>query len=434
MKSIRTKEVIKYTVPGDKPVPQYPSEFFQKNPGQKPIINVPHKDIPAKTLRGIIKSGILNNNLEISYVLRFLHDEGAKIEATLDDDWDSFGINIGQKNSKVTPWDIAEIVHDQTKTPDASIDQTSTEEDVKWMLMYILFVYRYSRAQLPSYKAALFERFKIQISTYLNSKTTLVSPHSSYASWLSNKNYCKMVACFDMFFTRFPQHLDSALRFGTITSRFRDCASLTSLEHFRETVGFKGDEMFGWIFVGSLEEECFMLMKPGQELDNPFSYTPYLMDLGLSLRSPYSASTCPGMYTYCHMVGSLLASTRSQNAKMISDKNLVNVRTNALIVAYAHSENVECKLYFTDNEKLLQPGLEGQDAATSIPNVDDSSETADLDDDVPKNKNPVKWFMYLKSHKFQVPNIIKNFARNEASKMSQCRLGSIGKHLNDALL
>ncbi|ASM90771.1 nucleoprotein [Holmes Jungle virus] len=432
MKSVRTSESIKYIQPGDKPKPQYPREFFEKNPGQKPLVNVPHKDIDLANIRNIIKSGILQGGLVISYVLRFIYLIGKAIGDELDDNWQSFNVIIGGKGDKITPWSLVEIKEEDSRRVDANVDQTATADDDKWMLMYILFVYRHARAQVSNYKKTLFEKFQTQISPLLPNKITLTSPPPLYNSWLSNKNYCKMIAAIDMFFCHFPQHQDSNLRFGTITSRFRDCAALTSLEHFRETVGFKGDEMFGWIFVGSLEEECHVLMKSGQELDQPGSYSPYLVDFGLSLKSPYSASTCPGMYTYCHLVGSLLTSTRSQNAKMISDKNLVNIRTNALLVAYVFSENIECKVYFTDNQEFLQAGLDGQDQLTEIPDDDGVSSSLSMQDDMPKSKDPIEWFMYLKSLKFQIPNIIKDFGKTEASKMSQCRVGSIGKHLNDA--
>ncbi|AJR28298.1 nucleoprotein [La Joya virus] len=433
MKSIRNQTPIKYIQPGDKPKPQYPSEYFASNP-QAPLVKIPHPDLDLKGARQIVKASISQGTLDVNVVIRFIYLVGLEFKATLDTKWKSFGVDIGDVGATMCPWNLLTVEFDTHVAPRGNIDQTATKDDDLWMMAYVLFVYRYSRAQMATYKATLFDKFKVQIAPHTDPGFIPTAPHANYSAWLSNRNYCKLIAALDMFFTHFPQHPEAFLRIGTITSRFRDCAALTSLEHYRETVGFKGDDMFGWIFVGTLEEECYILMKPGEELDDPNSYAPYLIDLGLSLKSPYSASTCPSMYTFCHMVGSLLTSGRSQNAKMISDKNLINIRMNALLVAYVFNENVECKIYFTDKEELLRAGLDGQENATQT--ATDALELQSLgsDNEPPKNKDPVEWFMYLSSLNFQIPQFIRNFGRQEAAKMGQCRVGSIGKYLGDSLV
>ncbi len=318
---------------------------------------------------------------------------------------------------------------DPREEADQRIDGTSDPgvmpEDDRWMTLYLLFIYRYSRATNASYQAGLIDKLRLQIASVTLHPPAFNPPKGTYKAWLNNKNFTKIVAAFDMFFCKFPNNDMSFLRFGTITSRFRDCASLLSLNHLRETAGIEGDQLFAWMFVGTLADEAEILMKEAQELDNPESYTPYLMDLGLSLKSPYSAAVCPGVYTWSHMICSLLVSTRSRNARMVSEANLSNIRNNAAIVAYVHAKNTECGLYFTDNAELIKELRNNPDPDSDVQSVADLS-------DLPKTKDPAEWFIFLRGNQYQCPLEITTFVQTESAKMNNSRPGSIGAHLYEA--
>ncbi|AJR28574.1 nucleoprotein [Gray Lodge virus] len=425
MISLRTNKEIQFVAPSDKTPPQYALEFFAKNGSIRPLIMIPQKDYTLDDIRGIIHHEILQQDLKLSHVIRYLYLVGTGITETLDENWVSFGVEIGRKGNTVNVFCMMDVKEEDDKRADGTSDPNITSDEDKWMALYLLFIYRYSRASNAAYQAGLVDKLRMQVASVTLNPPAFNPPKGTYRAWLNNKNFTKLVAAFDMFFCKFPNHDSAFLRFGTITSRFRDCASLLSLNHLRETAGIEGNQLFAWMFVGTLAEEAEVLMKENQELDKSDSYTPYMMDLGLSLKSPYSAAVCPGVYTWSHLICSLLVSTRSRNARMVSESNLANIRNNAAIVAYVHAKNTECGLFFSDNKDLIKEVQNMKDQSGDAESVDDLG-------DLPKSKDPAEWFVYLRGNQYQCPEEIMRFVQVESTKMNNSRPGSIGAHLYDA--
>nr|UOI88692.1 nucleoprotein [Walnut Creek virus] len=416
MISLKTNKPIQFVAPSDKTLPQYASEYFTKNGTLKPSVTIPQKDYNLTDLRGIIHNGILQQDLKIGHVIRYLCLIGLTIQETLDEDWMSFGVSIGGKGATITVLSSLEVKEENDQRIDGTSDPGVNPEEDKWMTLYLLFIYRYSRASNAAYQAGLVDKLRLQIASVSLNPPALNPPKGTYKAWLNNRNFTKLVAAFDMFFCKFPNHEMAFLRFGTITSRFRDCASLLSLNHLRETAGIEGDQLFAWMFVGTLAEEAEVLMKEAQELDKSDSYTPYMMDFGLSLKSPYSAAVCPGIYTWSHLICSLLVSTRSRNARMVSEANLSNIRNNAAIVAYVHAKNTECGLFFSDNADLIKEVKAANDGDDDTESVSDLSE-------LPKSKEPSEWFIFLRGNQYQCPPEIIQFVQTESAKMNNSRPG-----------
>lgn len=151
----------------------------------------------------------------------------------------------------------------------------------------------------------------------------------------------KMVAAIDMFFTKFPDHELNALRVCTLRSRFRDCTALLSIGYFASLVSLEHEsDTLDWFLTEKQADEAVQMMDRKQELTKEDSYFPYQSDMRLVKKTYYSAAKNPHIYFVLHAAGTLLNSSRSKNAKYLSDHNIVNNVVNAKIIAYAFSKSI----------------------------------------------------------------------------------------------
>nr|AXY65009.1 nucleocapsid [Hapavirus flanders] len=437
MKSIRNGKQIRFLAPADKVEPQYPKAFFDANGQMAPTLTIEQSSFDLKTIRGVIYDGIMKGTLRVQYVIRYLYLVCKEMTEVLEADWQSHGVVIGNKGDTVNPFSMFQVVEDTSNKLDATGGTNIESDQDGWMTLYLLYIYRHSRITNVQYQTALWDRLKIQITTAHPNPGNYQTPKNIYRSWLQNKNYTKIVAGVDMFFCKFPKHDYAYLRFGTVTSRFRDCASLLALNHLKSTAKMAGEDIFAWMFLQQLEEEAYILMKEDEELDKVDSYTPYMMDMGISLKSPYSATACPSIYTWCHFIGSWLVSTRSRNARMISDAGIAELRANASIVAFVYCKNYEYQLRFTNRDDITDgadPTGNDKDDKRDDTDDDNESDTDSLESLslLPKSKDPVEWYCYLKGLHFQTPREVLAFITAESQKMNNMRPNSIGKHLHDA--
>lgn len=112
----------------------------------------------------------------------------------------------------------------------------------------------------------------------------------THCSWEQNTHYMRMAAVLDMFLSRFPEHIYSKVRFFTVSTRYRDCAALGDLRFVTKILGLSLQELAQWIWCPEIADDIERILKPGEEIDNRASYTPYLASMRLSNKSPYSAT------------------------------------------------------------------------------------------------------------------------------------------------
>ncbi|AJR28465.1 nucleoprotein [Manitoba virus] len=449
MYSLRAKETISFIAPSDRIEAQYPSVYFENNNHHHPTLNVEQSNYSLEEIRRIVHNGILKGTIRVQHAIRYLYLVGVKVSEILDDDWKSFGVSIGDKGDNVNVFSMLNVVEDKSAKLDGEETPNVDEKHDGWMVLYLLFIYRFSRATNATYQSLLVDKLRVQAASAFTGELQLPTPKTTFKSWLNNKNYLKIVAAYDMFFCKFPNNDFAYWRFGTITSRFRDCASLLSLNHLRETAGISGNDLFGWMFMSVLDEESRKMMKEGEELDQSDSYAPYMMDFGLTLKSPYSASACPAVYTWCHFICSWLVSSRSRNARFISDAGVAQLRTNAAIVAYVHSKNYDFELQYTDDPDIISgkvnPNADIDDMIDQSSSNNHGGDYQDDDnqsvastgtvieyDELPTSRKPLEWLKFIRARKNQLPPKIERFAIEESQKMVNMRAGSIGKHLYDA--
>lgn len=74
------------------------------------------------------------------------------------------------------------------------------------------------------------------------------------------------------------------------------------------------------------------MLVSGQEMEIPYSYSPYLSGFGLVDKSPYSASINAGFHVFTHLIGCAIPLIRSVNAIFLPPIGL-----HAIFYIYAHS-------------------------------------------------------------------------------------------------
>lgn len=93
---------------------------------------------------------------------------------------------------------------------------------------FILCIYRLAKGSTQEYREILERRITDQLTAVGEAKMSCAGADSTYYAWLKDTNYLKLVAATDMYMYRFKHHEKSELRIGTLGSRYRDCAALSS--------------------------------------------------------------------------------------------------------------------------------------------------------------------------------------------------------------
>ncbi|ADG86356.1 nucleoprotein N [Coastal Plains virus] len=415
---------IELSVPSENAEAQYCSDFFEKNNKKKPTLRIPKLPINLNDLRSLIKGGLKANDLKIQHVLCYLATMYQQIKGELRDDWESFGIHIGSKEDTISIVDLCEIEMYDDKLIDGVKSNDASASDDQWMTFACLAIYRLARTQNVQHRATVLTRINNQLIALNPNAIKLTDNSALYSSWLSNLNYTKLVAIADMFFVKFKDHELSVYRFGTIPSRWKDCGALTSLSHLRTLTGLSLDEIVSWVFVPSIGRELVKMMRPGQELDKQDSYVPYLMDLGLSQKSPYSSATNGGLYTWVHLIGSIMHSQRSLNARMINENELPNIRISAMLTAYVKFNKGSLTRVFVKQEE--------KDLYRDSSPEDEGSDYLDFTQK-PEGDSPDDWFSWLEMNKFSLDDHIKEAIAKECRKIQNTRSGTIGAYVQNTM-
>ncbi|UNP42107.1 nucleoprotein [Porcine ephemerovirus 1] len=414
-----TDSTIKPKRPYDNVPAQFPLDYFKRNNHTKPNLRIPQKELGLQDVRELVRGGLNRNDLNVKHAMRYLYLVLSKVVETADDDWDSFGIKLVRKGCQMTPWDLFNIVEDKDKLVDGIKDNKAVEDDDKWMCLAIVATYRLGRTNNQAHKNNLIVKINQQLVGMNRDAPPMIDLPAQQAAWVANADFNKMIAGIDMFFNKFKTNEWAFLRFGTIPARYKDCAALMSIGHLCDVTGLDLEDVLDWIFVGTIATEIVNMMTEGNEVDNPYSYMPYMMELGLSMKSPYSSSMAPGLYTLVHMVGCLLYSDRSKNARMISDRNLVNIKMNAEVLAFVRAKKGDLvKAFVKENEK------------NRLEKDSDNIEPTELDlTSLPSSHDPMDWFAYLESVDFNLPDEIKLHTKSESRKITNTRAGTIGHHI-----
>lgn len=109
----------------------------------------------------------------------------------------------------------------------------------------------------------------------------------------NNPEFRTLVAALDMFWCKFPDFSTSKLRVYTLNARFKDCSSISELNHLSRVSSLKIGEILKLAFSVRVRDEVLGIGRPGEEFSQPVFeafYFPYMRELHLSKKSPYSST------------------------------------------------------------------------------------------------------------------------------------------------
>ncbi|APG78719.1 putative nucleoprotein [Hubei dimarhabdovirus virus 2] len=394
---------------------QYPSEWFQNNKGRKPIVRFNKGKISLDKLTKAVMSGIDGGTLNVEIVKYFIHTYmSAEVEES-PGNWESFGVTIAGEGDDVTPWSLVEVVTTDTTIP--NVQENKVEPgDEEWIIMLLLSASRLVNIPVQTYFESLRDRiFKLMKNA--GCKLGTFPPPSLYDTWPLDEGYAKMIAAIDMFYSKFPARPGSILRICTLRSRFKDCASLLSVGYISDLLNLTNESAFlDWIWTEKIASEMIRMLHPNEEVVKNDSYFPYQTDFRLVNKTYYSASKNPQIYFLIHAVGTLLSSTRSKNAKFLSDSNIVNNIQCAKIMAYAFSTIFTMSKAFTADGKPVETDSgEGEETIASAPET-----TSGRD-----------WFIYMSTMNFQLTKPMIEFVERAKRSLGETRADTIGDYVKN---
>lgn len=399
-----------------------PSAWFALNAGKKPTVIIPKCNLDLLSLAGLVKKAAIGMKLTADLAICFLRlfYETVKSEA-----WKSYGVTIGAASATFTPLSLVDVIDGPEKSFSTAETSTLLEGEINSLALYILAVYRLLRINHQTHSREVITRTTDVMKGYLQNNGTLSyhldSVKTTYSGWAAIPDYAKMVAVFDMFMFKQKTHPLSVMRIATVSTRFRDCAGLTSIQHLASILGYKECARIGfWCFSDAVGDDYLNLFTGNEELDKQDSYFPYQVDLGLTEKSAYSSTVNQTMYYFVHAVGALCGSKRSSNALYLLNKAIIPTTNLAVWVALIHSTADSYKLVFDSPDTPSNPNLT-PDAGAGDP----------LSIERPTDLNFSAWFNYLadRNFKFAEQDLIK-FKSLQANMGTEFREGTIGEYIS----
>ncbi|XP_014215180.1 uncharacterized protein LOC106644269 [Copidosoma floridanum] len=268
-------------VPSATPQCQYPSEWFEAHPNEKPNVQYTANTLTDDEVLGVVKWSIMQGGpININLVKRYIHIYFRDVTAVLPDRWESYGRVIGEANSNVNPWSLITVTPVAGMLPGVEAKPLSME-DRHWVALYCLCSARLARITIQQYADRVRDKIHEQIKLLTN-RLPVFPAKDNYEPWAADPDYMKLIAAVDMFMYRFPTHPLAYVRVCTLGSRHKDCAGLLSIGYFAHTVSLENDSDFlDCMWSKKMATECINMMHETDHMMQEYSYFPYQSNLGL---------------------------------------------------------------------------------------------------------------------------------------------------------
>nr|QYV43065.1 MAG: nucleoprotein [Mononegavirales sp.] len=399
---------------------QYPQSWFSENKGKPAItIKVPSslKRDPtsiARSLRAAMNMGEVKSYLVEFGLLALL--DGEKLQRDKKDlKWESFGREI-TKDGVDNVRNIVDIMVEVDDTLEHSAGDAKTEGNLYQDLVVCLSIVRVGREQNVAGKAILQTKLDEAVRAGMAGD---VSAFLSSVNVLTDLNLFKLMAAVDMLLFTRKESSYPLLRLGTVITRYRDCTFLSEVSLMEEHSQMKVAEACTWILSPMVGLELSKTFKTGQETSNPESYMPYMMDLGLVMRSPYSSSENPKFHTWVHIVGVLQGKDRSKKAAVLGQSLIGRIFKAAALAAYRWTTSDDlAQVFGTATDKNQQETIGDRRTAQLI------HQMGDLDDpeeatpgayaDWAREEYPTKLFLFIDRVLNGQHRIVRNGAMGES--------------------
>lgn len=373
----------------------------------------------------MVLAGIQERRLDADIIVRYLVGVIQGWEEVNDGgNWTSFGVQIAGVGQTLNPLNLLKIKLGNKAVPDHNTTQNLVDIEDKALVILLLGIYRVAAIANDTYKIRVMDAIQQQATEADPKAQVNIRLLANNKHLLSNPNYLRVVAAVDMFFYRFKDSEKANVRVSTLTSRFKDCAALSTFAHVASFTGLTLNGVLDWVFTETVAAEVEKMMKPGQEIDQDTSYMPYLKDMGLSKVSPYSATKNPGFHAWGQSACALMGSIRSQNALRASEDNWINLKLNAEIMAFALGTSAELVKAFDVGGNTAGQGVD-----------DEEDEELDLEENagMPKGRDAMEWFVFMSEREFKLTGEMKEGLRKMAGNIKNPRPGTIGDLLKNQL-
>nr|BBQ04823.1 nucleoprotein [Culex pseudovishnui rhabdo-like virus] len=396
----------------EKPI-VYPSTWFNAEGHEKPTLMVmPMGTGTRANLHATVRDGFANRNLDSRVAVRFLFSEFILKPGYLNENWVSFGRAIGARGGAVTLENLLTVTQDEN--PAAllqGVQPMSESETLKYVIM-ICAIYRLGQIAREDYRNKIADNVRNLLEPLEGEELDPGQCATDFKRWIAYQPYVKMMAAIDMFLQEFPLHTFSQARVGTIITRFKDCSALISTQSITKCLGLDFIDFAPWIWTNRCAEQYVRVTKSGEEMDNPRSYAMYFMDLGLSSKSPYSASVNPDLHFFYHVIGTCSGIQRSRNARFVGQPEVNNILLNALVLHYVMGT------FATINEQFSATGVPVQEE-------DDQQVEAGL----PQGKDPALWLGCMIQRRGRIPVHMRRRAAAEWLQHPDTREDTVGRYL-----
>lgn len=391
----------------------YPSAWFAGEGRNKPeLMVIPTANVSRASLHATVRSGFANNNLDARVVVRFLFDEFRMKASNLNEDWTSFGRVIGARGGAVTVESLLSVSEDETPPPLIQGAQLMEEAEVLKYVIMMCSIYRLGQISREDYRNKIAENVRSLLEPLGGDELDPLQCAIEFKKWIAYQPYVKMMATIDMFLQEFPLHTFSQARVGTIITRFKDCSALISTQAITKCLGLDFVDFAPWIWTNRCAEQYVRVTQGGEEMDNPRSYAMYFMDLGLSSKSPYSASVNPDLHFFYHVIGTCSGIQRSRNARFVGQPEVNNILLNALVLHYVMGT------FATINEQF---------SATGEPIADVEEQQAEAG--LPQGKDAALWLGFMLQQNGRIPTHMRRRAAQEWLQHPDTREDTIGRYL-----
>ncbi|ALP32031.1 putative nucleoprotein [Tongilchon virus 1] len=398
----------------EKPI-AYPSEWFAVEGREKPtMMLIPTGGVTREGIHATVRAGFADGSLDARVAVRFLYDEFHLKSGTLNTDWTSFGKAIGARGGAVTIACLLSVTEDEQCPPLVQGANLMSDSEILKYVIMICSVYRIGQISREDYRTKISDNVRNLLEPLEGDDMDPQQYSADFKRWIAYQPYVKMMAAIDMFLQEFPFHVYSQARVGTIITRFKDCSALISTQAITKCLGLDFVDFAPWIWTSRCAEQFVRVTKGGEEMDNPRSYAMYFMDLGLSSKSPYSASVNPDLHFFYHVIGTCSGLQRSRNARFVGQPEVNNILLNALVVHYVMGT------FATINEQFSVTGEPIQDV-----------EEQQAEPGLPQGKDPALWLGYMMQRNGQIPVHMRRRAGQEWLQHPESRDDTIGRYLYD---
>nr|APG78745.1 putative nucleoprotein [Wuhan House Fly Virus 1] len=417
---------------------EYVHPWFTQN-RSKPPVKIPQVDDAAGSrLRSITKGFASGVICSVQTASAFLSWKMKSMTARLDSVWKSYNQVIGGPNTDITPLSLLSV--EEAGAPLISGNEiSSSEADEKWIVGYILCLYRLGRVNDANYRGDLIKSMKpILEAQGMPNTANLLADCGKTTAWCQCPVFKKLVAAIDMFFYRFPDHEWSFVRIGTISSRYKDCTSLLSVAHISRLLGLPHPaELWIWITNLTLHHEMKRMFNNEDEFHDPYSYFPYQIEMGLTKKSLYSTRENPGIHAFCHIIGLYYQNARSMKARWMLEDDVNPILFNAHLVGFAFTRGKwadkfwAVKGHIARAAPLVQQPQNNQQEQMEEDINDDEIQSLNNDgiDAIapPDERTPQAWTPYLDAHNWTMSPAMVRTAKLVASGIVVERDNTIAK-------